>query len=688
MSSLYDFRKELVTVHEPCRRDGSARAGKNDYVFKDGTVLSVPAFAGKVLNIAVRDFADYLFISQGLSAGLSHGGDGDIFFEKLPCENLTGRKKSECIISVGEKIKISAYHDRGFAQGLYKLENMMDVRRVPFVKKDTYHFTPLFSPRMVHSAVGLDFYPDGYLARLAHAGIDTILLSVHGVNKSHAGDIDFNDLCMRAENYGLDVYAYSQMKSEVYPDDEGAEAFYDRLYGDIFRNCPYFKGLILVGESILFPSKDPKTDGRLSYLLPDEDIPSGKPCPGWWPCSDYPKLVERIKKSVQKYVPEADIVFWTYNWGYAPEEDRVRLINSLPQDISLLVTFEMFEKYKLGKVSGYCADYTLAFAGPGKYFESEAKAAAARGIRLYSMANTAGKTWDFGCAPYEPMPYQWIKRYEGLKNANKDYNLSGLMESHTYGLYPSFISDLACSVFSMPGENCEKLLEDITAKHFGRENVAVLKRVFRLWSNAIARFTPSNEDQYGAFRVGPAYPFRFVKKFMPPPAAPRAAVEGMVMPDYEFPYLDFSPPPMLRMDAELSALNKMKADIDKGIELLQTLCRNKEQSLERLLNLGKYLSHTIQTGINAKKWHVLKTQLKVERNREKALDLLDRAEGLLKEEYKNAETAIPIVEYDSALGYECSMDYLGDAAHIKWKLKQIEYVLTTEFAEYKARLNF
>ena len=41
-----------------------------------------------------------------------------------------------------------------------------------------------------------------------------------------------------------------------------------------------------------------------------------------WPCTDYPKWLEKLKSIIRKYNPNADLVFWTYNWGYAPAEDR------------------------------------------------------------------------------------------------------------------------------------------------------------------------------------------------------------------------------------------------------------------------------------------------------------------------------------------------------------------------------
>ena len=691
MEDLYFFRKvlsDISNIHPENIRDKSLSAGKYEYEIKDGAVIAIGPSAGKILRKAAEDFADYLFVSQGVSVRISRLNVGDITFTFLKNEDVAGLSGKAYSVSVENGIEIRAYDERGFAQALYKLEYFMTAKKSPFLKKGIREFKPLFSPRMVHSALGLDTYPDGYLLKLAHSGIDAILISVRGVNDTHGGFVDFNELCGRAETYGIDVYAYSQMRSEIHPDDASAEDYYESRYGEIFAACPALKGIILVGESIMFPSKDPDTSGVVEFMTKDYEIPSSKPNPGWWPCKDYPELVGLIKKTVRNHSPKAEIIFWTYNWGYAPEAERIRLINELPEDICLLATFEMFEKYKVGKADGYCADYTLTFAGPGKYFLSEAKAASEKGIKLYAMANTAGKTWDFGCAPYEPMPYQWIKRIEGLKHCSEKYNLSGVMESHTYGLYPSLVSDLVNLSFSMPDADCEKLLSLVLEARFGGENVIIMKKALKLWSKAITFYTPTNEDQYGAFRIGPAYPFSFIKKFLPEPNTSRAVVDGMVMPDYEFPYLDFSSPPSLRIDSEIASLKKMKKFIDEGISILDDNREGKNEEYLKLVNLGRYLSRTVQTGINAKKWHVLKAKIKTENKKEKIISLISEAKELLCEEYDNAISAIPLAEKDSSIGYEPTMDYLGDAEHIKWKLRQLRYVIDTELVEYEKRVNF
>ena len=49
------------------------------------------------------------------------------------------------------------------------------------------------------------------------------------------------------------------------------------------RSALGLKSIVMVGESVEFPSKDPNTTGRLRLDKPEDGLPSGKPSPGWWP---------------------------------------------------------------------------------------------------------------------------------------------------------------------------------------------------------------------------------------------------------------------------------------------------------------------------------------------------------------------------------------------------------------------
>ena len=78
--------------------------------------------------------------------------------------------------------------------------------------------------------------------------------------------------------------------------------------------------------------------------------------------------------------------------------------------------------------------------------------------------------------------------------------------------------------------------------------------------------------------------------------------------------------------------------------------------------------------------------MRYERDLEKLSGIFDNMEALLKEEKANAEAAIPLVQRDSRLGWNTCMEYMTDEAHIRWKLRQVDYVLNTELPTARGSL--
>lgn len=693
----YEFRMRMLQVHEKGVRDLSLHPEQDEIEISDGCSVFVPKDADDVILTSARDFIDYLFVSMGVSAILRYGagnGDGNEISVSLshnPEKDLEEAAGSRGYrVDVDEKgIHILGFDSRGIAQGFYYLEDLMTFRLAPFVSKGVAKRKPMYDVQMVHSGYGLDNYPNEHLAKIAHEGRTAILVFVKDVNITTSGFLDLNELIYRAGKYGLDVYAYSYFKSERHPDDPDAEEYYESTYGALFKNCPKLKGVTLVGESVEFPSKDPHISGRHYYDNYIDGIPTGKRSPGWYPCYDYPQWLDLIKRIIRKYNPEADIVFWSYNWGFQPEDIRVKLIESLPTDISLQATFEMNEIRELDGIKERCADYTISFAGPGRYFESEAIAAKKRGIRLYSMVNTGGLTWDLGVIPYNPYPYQWIKRYNAMEQAHNNWGLCGLMESHHFGFYPSFISKLSKWAFYENHEDCDVILEKILKSEYGVQNFEKVNKALKLWSEACTHFTPTDADQYGAFRVGASHPFCLVHQIGIP--AEKYSFFGNTIHEATYYPRHNGTIGLIskRIHNEINSLEKMKDYMHEGIVILESI-DNPNTKLEYLINLGKFIHSTVITGIHAKKWYYLKTKMHVESDNQALAEIFEQMETLLLAERENAEKTIPLVQVDSRLGWEPSMEYMTDEYRIRWKIRQIDYVLNSELKDcigsYKSNL--
>lgn len=685
----YDFRKKLLKIHRPISFN-SMKSNGDSFDLKEPVQVYLSNWNDEVLSTAVLDFIDFLMVSFNIKAIPTDDVENSQIKVSLASESAVDLKEAATyrgfMVKADESGVCICGHDaRGAAQGLYYLEDVMYFEGAALIPYGEVSKKPIFSPQMVHSGFGVDEYPDNYLSRIAHEGRDAILVFVKDINRTPTGYLDFNDLIRRAKRFGLDVYAYSKLLSEKHPEEPDAEEYYEGTYGRLFRECPGLKGVTLVGESVEFPSNDRNVYKGHYYDEPVDGIPNGKPSPGWYPCEDYPIWLNMIKKVIRKYNESADIVFWTYNWGYQPKEARIKLIENLPTDISLQATFEMFEPRKVGDSTIICADYTLSFPGPGKYFESEAKAAKKRGINLYSMTNTGGLTWDIGVIPYEPMPFQWIKRYAAMRKAHKEWGLCGIMETHHYGFYPSFISKLSKWCFWSPEEDMEEVLRKVLIAEFGRINYDFVSPALKMWSNSIEYYTPTDSDQYGAFRVGPSYPFTIDKMLKIP--SDKDAMFGcrICKTTYSSRGDSRCSPLSVRINDELKSLKNMLDYVDKGISYLEK-APDKNTNIEELLNLGRFIKNTILTGIHSKQWHILKSKFNSETEKTVLEEIINEMIAILKSEIKNAKSTIPLVEKDSRLGWEPSMLYMTDKWHLEWKIRQIEYTLKYEVSTCKRSL--
>ena len=127
--------------------------------------------------------------------------------------------------------------------------------------------------------------------------------------------------------------------------------------------------------------------------------------------------------------------------------------------------------------------------------------------------------------------------------------------------------------------------------------------------------------------------------------------------------------------------------VKKGINILKEL-KNKSKMVKRLINMGEYMICCFTTDINVKKMYIYRQRLFIAATNKEVKSIIDGIRRLGALEIKNAEKGLKIVDKDSALGYEASMGYGGDRAHIEWKIRQVKHMLTHELAIYERGLQF
>lgn len=671
----YEFRTRLEAVHQSGLRDVAATRAADEIALGNGCAIAVPDDAGEVLVGAARDFVEYLDVSMGVDARVArHGrGIGGAAVRVAIDATLPARSYE---VEVADDAAVRAADERAAAQALYHLEDLMNLRRAPFLRRGKERRRAVFETRMVHSGYATDVFPDEHLNAMAHAGMTAVIVFLEDVDKTkgaHDGKAkcavyqDVKALIRRAKRYGLDTYLYSYVLAFKHPDDPDAETYFADTYGRIAGHYPEAKGVILVGESCQFPSKDPRVRPLTWQQAKKIGGDDTRPLAGWFPCTDYPDWLKAVKRAIHARAPEMELVFWTYNWGWAPVEDRMRLIDALPLDVTMMATFEMFER-QVKRTGLECptADYTLSFAGPGKYFVSEAVRAKRRGLKLATQAMSGGLTWDFGSVPYQPCPHQWRRRWDALVKAHGDWGLAEVMENHHNGWWPSFIAELEKEAFTEGGMPFEEHLAKIAARDYGAANAEKVVAVWKAWSDSARDYVSTDVNQYGPFRIGPAYPFAFgdaVPDAASCPVSPRAS-NGIGICRLDYLSTKFVPSRVPErtdpayMRDEIALFEPMMKGYEDGERLFASI---PGERAARMANFAGYLAACVRTAINVKRG---------------AIAFLEKDDAgfraAAKAEYENAANAIRYVENDSRLGWEPTMEYGGGAEMIRWKLRLME----------------
>ena len=108
-------------------------------------------------------------------------------------------------------------------------------------------------------------------------------------------------------------------------------------------------------------------------------------------------------------------------------------------------------------------------------------------------------------------------------------------------------------------------------------------------------------------------------------------------------------------------------------EILQNVPAEKQDFAKREAGIGSFLYHTVRTVRNVKRYYRagLKAMAEGTDAAEKAAAIAEM-HRLLDDETQNVQETIPLVEYDSRLGWEPTMLYTTDADCLRWKLDQLK----------------
>ena len=461
-------------------------------------------------------------------------------------------------IEIGEdKIIITAEDVEGIRRGIFHLEDLLLSADGPFlacgmIRKKAWlknrisrcFFGPIKRPPMNRDELmdDVDYYPDAYLNRLAHEGVNGLWLTV-----------TFKDLCrteftpdaapdaekrlaklQRTANqclrYGIRTFLFMiepcawEMDDPIlkkYPEFGGAhsacglitfcpssEISQKYLYQStnyIFSRVPQLGGIIniSIGE---------RTTTCLSSMSWDESsrvYSRTMTCPR---CSQHPireaiyKSVDAMTRGMRDASPDAEFISWYYMPSRGDMYEDFYNLNKLPDGATLLINFESGGKQIQCGREMIGGDYWLSYAGPSERFERMIKnlpEGVGRGAKLQVSCSH-----ELATVPYIPVPGLLYRKYKEMHRLK----VTTAMQCWYFGNYPGLMNKAAGMLaFEDFTTDENDFLKRLSAPFWGK-NAETFASIWQLASDAYENYPLSICVQYnGPFHdsiVWPLYPYR------------------------------------------------------------------------------------------------------------------------------------------------------------------------------------
>ncbi len=617
-------------------------------------------------------------------------------------------------------IHIKAGDTEGVRRAIFQLEEMIAGSDGPFLDAGTVHKRPWLRNRITRCFFGpikrpplnrdelmddVDYYPDEYLNRLAHEGMNGLWLSVDwkDVTRTSFRDPDPNRdrrlaklraTVAKCARYGIKVWLYSNepvgffsaddpmlkahpdlagaggpSRRYICPNSESAQKFIYESTRSIFSEVRGLGGLINIslGEhgSSCLDSVGAEGDRR-------PDCPRCSQAPNWRTLA---AGQEAMARGVKDGDPDAEFVCWLYMPSWKPLAPWIyELPDHLPRDVTLQVNFESGAlKYQLDRprIGG---DYWLSYIGPSDRFARLAGRAAANGTPM-SAKLQVGCSHESATIPFMPVPPILHRKYRAMPALNVDT----VMQCWYFGNYPGVMNRAAGKLAFEDFQNGEDdFLKALARPEWGDAADQVVT-AWKHFAEGFQQYPLSTRFQWwGPMHAAPVWPLHLKPALKP--LQPTWLVGGPAG-DAVAEILDN------HTLAEAVVLSRnMAREWDKGVDILKSLAPRFENDHERTLDIGLAEAIGIQfsSAHDVLDFYLLRAGL-FDLPPKAALARLDAMEAIVRREIDHSRRLAELCAADSRLGYHSEAErhqYSGE--RLAWRVAVLDDLLATEFAECRA----
>jgi len=383
----------------------------------------------------------------------------------------------------------------------------------------------------------VDYYPDAYLNRLAHEGVNGLWLTVEfrdlvGTRFTRPRDGAARRLAKlrrtvaQCRRYGIRTWLFAiephavetndvfyLEHPELFPvphswekdsrlmcasDPRTADYLRDAT-ANLFTAVPGLGGLLLITHG----ERDTTCFSRVNAVRDGVTGPCAV-CARKEPWQLHEHVVGAMAAGMRAAQPEAELISWFYQPYVRPERaDWVcEAARHMPPGVTFLYNFESGSvRDQLGRLRAG-GDYWLSHVGPSDSFARAAASARAAGVPFGAKIQV-GNSHEDATVPFVPVPGLLYRKYAAMRRAG----CSAVMQCWYFGNHPGVMNAAAGALaFEEFADGEAAFLERLARPDWGRE-AAAMARVWQALSDAYAEYPLSNDMQYyGPFHAGVAWP--------------------------------------------------------------------------------------------------------------------------------------------------------------------------------------
>jgi hypothetical protein len=645
----------------------------------------------------------------------------------VPCrfkQANTGAQESFCLQIDANGITLSAADTEGLRRGIYFLEEQLTAATAPFIPFAELRRQPWLRNRISRCFFGpikrppfnrdelldeMDYYPDEYLNRLAHEGINGLWLTIvfrelaqtsfskrdplaekrleklrrtveqcrrYGIKtwlfSIEPKNLALNDpLLLENPEFG-GAFTYDDNRCFCPSSEKARQYLYESVY-DIFSKVPHLGGLINI-------SHGERSTTCLSTVAATDEHPIK--CPR---CSQIPKWqihhhsTSAMIKGMKAANPDAELISWLYQPQPTTERGAwtYELARHLPEGVILQYNFESGACKKQLSRARLGGDYWLSYVGPSHSFSRVAEGVINSSGEL-SAKIQVGCSHEVATVPFVPVPGLLFQKYHEMKK----HGCRHVMQCWYFGNYPG-VMNRASGILAfndLTGTEDNFLLE-LARPQWGK-HAEVMAAAWRLFSDAYSEYPLSNDMQYyGPMHAGPVWPLHLKVELAPlaptwkPDFPPSGDAIGECLENHT-------------IEEALLLASRMQSKFDEGLLLLKDLRELFKDDRERLLDLcvAEALGLHFRSARNILEFYLLRREFYFESD-EKKLQLLERMRKLVQAEIDNSGQLALLCRQDSRLGFHSEAEaHQYCESRLAWRQSVLQKLLDDDFAAFEQAL--